>query len=113
MPLCSFKGCSIDKRFEDRSRLSERLSNAIELAHSVVASANHRFDFSSMRIQSNQRRLRLRARWRIFASLVSCSKLFFNLLQSFADRIYGRLLEIWIQRRVDAHAVVYKGVFLE
>ena len=51
----------INKRLEDRSRRTLR-DRVIQLAEAVIPSADQRQHFAGVRIQRNQRHLRLRAR---------------------------------------------------
>ena len=101
-----FQSCSVNDRLKNRSGLPKCLNNTIQLARSIIASADHRFDLAGVWIQSDQRSLWSRQTVCGLLPLVPRSDLFIGEIQAVVYRFYGDSLQIRIQRRVHTKAAV-------
>ncbi len=113
-------GCGIDERFENRAGGPLRQS-VIQLAKAVIASADESENCSGMRIEYDHRHLRLRAGENFglyfLADLLALGAHLFDLLidqlHSHLDGLRRRLLQVGIERSVDAIGLVVEIMFGE
>ena len=112
------EGARIDERFEDGSRgpLRHRM---VQLAQAVVASAHQRQHLSGMRIQRHQRDLRIgeipgRRHRAVFGLVrVLLQHHLINQFRAEIDRLRRRVLQIRIERGVDAQTLMVEAVLAQ
>src|SRR5262245_56458559 len=95
---------SVDNRLEDRAWLAMGIDHPIELAGCVIASADHRENFSSMRIDCNQGGVGARIPYSIGADFIElCQVIFHGLVRCLLKvRIEGSLdSQVWPVRFID------------
>ena len=103
----------IDEWFENRSRLTECLNDAVVLARAVIAAPHHRLDLAGVRIERDQSCLRFRKIVRILAPFALRRQLLVRELQSLFHGFGGCFLKHRVERRIHAKAVAGKRFFTE
>ena len=102
--VTALEGGGIDEGLEGRSRLALGLGRAIEVAGVEVATANHRPDFTGVRVHRHERRLQ---RVRIGIGILPALRLaLLDVGERAHDFAFRSLLQVQIDRRVNPQSTL-------